>query len=96
MNKFKVVLIKCYNYPQMLGAIGEIVGEYTDDEATFTLVDFPEHSLKGSTVWYCFENQIRNIDDGNDIIEWEECLWQPDKVKECESITSIKTAFSFL
>lgn len=85
-NKFKVVLIKCYHHPKMLGAIGEIVGECTDGEGTFTLVDFPEHSLNGSTVWYCRENQIRNIDDGNDIIEWEECLFQPDKIKESDPV----------
>ena len=82
MNGYKVKLILCYNYPDMLGAIGEVVGV----KGKYTLVDFPDHTFAGDNIWYCTKEQIIPIDDINTIVKWEDCVWQPSTLTIDEGI----------
>jgi len=87
----RVRLIKAYDYPEMLGAEGTIVGDAPAGSAVYQVeaiayaIDLPDYTgPNGTTCWDVPHSAIvpiLNEYDGHETTTWDECPWQPEEVK---------------
>ena len=35
-------------------------------------------------IWVAFPQDLRKKYDGNELVSWDECIWQPETVKGCD------------
>lgn len=70
-------------FPSHVGKEGRIVGVDPDDpRRAVYLLDII--GCDGERGWWCRHESVEPITkyDGNQVVEWSECLWQPEHAKQ--------------